>query len=155
MRRLLVVLVTVAALAVPASVTATGTTTTYKDLLVGVEIPPVTSTQGTFTGLALGQLPGTWVAQIEHDELSSPSPKITGGTFTLLGSRGQTVAGVFVGGQIWPINPGTGCRNQTYGIAASMTTGSFTGVLTHYRIMLFGTCLTYSASISGTGTLTP
>jgi hypothetical protein len=32
---------------------------------------------------------------------------------------------------------------------ASSTTGLFTAVLTHYRTRLFGYCITYSASVTG------
>ena len=57
-------------------------------------------------------------------------------------------------------NPGsTGCVNQYYGVnlklgavtanGAGNGWGSFGGTLTHHRRSVFGTCVTYSATITG------
>jgi hypothetical protein len=150
MRTLLVSAAVIAGLAVPAA----GSAATYQDQFFGVEVPPVTSTLGTFTGVATGQLPGRWYAQIQHAPLSSEtSVPITGGSFTLTALDGRTVAGSVVGGSVAVTNPGSGCRNQTFAVNVVLSDGGFAGTLTHYRTPLFGTCITYSASIVGSGTL--
>ncbi|MGZ6881083.1 MAG: hypothetical protein ACXVGB_14435 [Mycobacteriaceae bacterium] len=54
------------------------------DRVVGTEIPPISSTLGTFLGVASGELPGQWRVQIVHQPLASgPSVAITGGTFMM------------------------------------------------------------------------
>jgi hypothetical protein len=152
MRTLLVSAAVIAGLSVPAA----GSAATYQDQFFGVEVPPVTSTLGTFTGVATGQLPGRWYAQIQHAPLSSATPtvQITGGFFTLDPFDGPTVSGTVVDGSVMVTDPGSGCTNQTFTVDVKLSDGStFTGTLTHYRTPLFGACITYSASIVGSGTL--
>jgi hypothetical protein len=76
--------------------------------------------------------------------------------------RRRRVSGTFVhhGGTITTIDPGTNCTNERYlvtGALENVTTsttaggsGSFSVTLTHYRTLLFGRCITYSASVVGT-----
>jgi len=59
----------------------------------------------------------------------------------------------------------TGCVNQRYAVngllgdvgfgSRGSGTGTFTATLTHYRTKIFGYCVTYSASISGSLSLAP
>jgi hypothetical protein len=62
-------------------------------------------------------------------------------------------------------NAGAGCTNQTYDVTGTLAsvsvasvsngTGSFAGVLTHYRAAFpFFGCVTYSASVAGTLSVT-
>ena len=151
MRKLIVAAAAVAALAAPVAATAT----TYTDTIAGIEIPPITSTLGTFTGVAGGQLPGTWYAQIVHEPLSSGSTvAVTGGTFVLQTIYGSTLDGAVTGGTVTVTNTGAGCTNQTFAVDATLTIGSFSGTLTHYRTRIFGRCVIYSASITGNATFT-
>lgn len=151
MRRLLGTGLAVAALSLPA---ASASAATYADEFTGVEIPPVTSTLGTFTGVATGQLPGVWYAQIAHEPLSTGTTvAITGGSFTVYTITGRTISGGITGGTVTVTNLGSGCRNQTFTVNATLSDGNFTGTLTHYRYSFFGSCITYSASIVGNGTI--
>lgn len=139
--------------------------TTYADSLSGVEYW-ASSTQGRFTGRASGQLPGVWNATVNHTVLSlasTPTARITGGTFELATSIGglpTLVTGTFLpGGTVNVINPGTGCTNQTFAVRGPLGnvglwysgtgTGAFAVTLTHYRLRVFGSCITYSASVVG------
>jgi hypothetical protein len=74
------------------------------------------------------------------------------------------VTGRFTGGTVQVINPGTNCTKQTFavnGILGSVGTwwsgsgsGSFVVTLTHYRKYVFGSCVTYGASVRGSLSLT-
>jgi hypothetical protein len=144
------------ALAAPAS-------TTFH--VVGAEIA-ATSTEGTFVGKALGNLGdrAAWKAVVDHTRLGAAPATITGGTLrmtTLSPSlSADFVVGTFTGGSISVVNPGLSCSNQTFDVAGrlgNVTTSTTTGgsgrfdvVLTHYRILLFGHCYTYSATVKGT-----
>lgn len=135
-------------------------TTTYNDTVQGAEYY-ATSTQGRFAGYASGDLPGSWVAVVNHTPLS-PNATITGGTFTLNGTT--DASGTFTAGTVTQTAAGSGCRNQQYHLegtlgnvvvgAATGGTGTFSGTLTHYRYPLFGRCVTYSATIGGQVSLT-
>ena len=119
-----------------------------------------TSTVGTFVGTATtaGDA-GLWVASIVHTPLSSAGQAdVTGGTFTY---RGKTlrIAGAFTGGSVSQTSGFTGCTNQRYDVHGDLTltspgpgSGVVNGVLTHYRVWLFGRCITYSATIKGSAT---
>jgi hypothetical protein len=139
--------------------------TTYTDAISGYEYA-ATSTQGSFAGTASGDLPGYWKATVDHTAL--PDANITGGDFylaTYLNGSATSVTGNFTGGTVKQISGFTGCVNQQYAVngdlgnAGSGSTGTgdgtFTGTLTHYRTKIFGYCVTYSASITGTLTLSP
>jgi hypothetical protein len=69
-------------------------TTAYTDTLTGTEIVPITSTLGTFVGVATGQLPAAWRVQITHEPLATgPSVLITGGTLSLRTRSGKRLRG--------------------------------------------------------------
>jgi hypothetical protein len=140
--------------------------TTYSDTISGYEYA-ATSTQGSFAGTASGALPGTWSATVDHTPLGTYA-KITGGDFhlaTYLNGAAATVTGEFTTGTVRQFSGFTGCVNQQYavngtlgdvGFGSSGTgAGSFAGTLTHYRTKILGYCVTYSASITGSLTLTP
>ncbi len=132
-------------------VALTGTasaTTAYSDRLTGTEIVPVSSTRGTFVGVARGQLPAAWRGQITHERLSTgPTVAITGGSFVLLTRSGHTVRGSVTGGTVSVTDLGSHCTDQTYEVTASLSNGSFDGTLTHHRRSIFGRCLIYAATI--------
>ncbi len=147
----------------PASVMAA---TTYSDSISGHEYA-VTSTQGSFAGTASGALPGAWSATVDHTPLGT-SATITGGDFhlaTYLHGALTTVTGDFTAGTVKQLSGFTGCVNQQYAVngvlgdvgagSAGSGTGTFAATLTHYRTKIFGYCLTYSASISGSLSLAP
>jgi hypothetical protein len=158
-------LVLVAALVVAASATAaTSAAATYADALKGVEVA-ATSTQGTFVGTASGALPGQWAATVDHTPLS-PDATLTGGSFsiaTTLNGLPTLVTGSFSGGTV-TFATGSGCTNQQFTIDGTLDhvgtwytgagSGTFVGTLTHYRTSIFGRCITYSASVTGSVTLT-
>jgi hypothetical protein len=96
-----------------------------------------------------------------------PTATITGGSFSLatsLDGASTLVTGKFTGGTVQVKNVGTTCSDQTFavdGVLGSVGpwysgtgSGSFSVMLTHYRRLLFGSCITYSASVSGTISLT-
>jgi hypothetical protein len=151
----------------PAAATAA---TTYTDTLSGMEYW-ATSTQGRFTGKATGQLTGYWNATVDHTPLSlaaTPTATITGGRFALATSIGDIptlVTGTFVaGGIVNVIDPGANCTNQTFAVHGPLGnvgpwysgtgTGTFAVTLTHFRTRVFGSCVTYSASVTGSLSLT-
>jgi hypothetical protein len=156
----------VLALATPAGALAGQT---YTDTISGYEYY-YTSTDGKFAGTASGALPGDWNADVQHTTLClscTPTATITGGSFsvaTTLGGIPTLVSGKFTGGTVQVINKGASCTNQTFdvnGILGSVGpwysgpgTGTFTAVLTHYRTSIFGSCVTYGASVKGTLSLT-
>jgi hypothetical protein len=147
-----------ALMALPAGAAAT---TTYLDTISGSEIY-ATSTEGTFVGSASGALPGSWEATIDHTPLS-PNATITGGSFylaTTINSIPVAVSGDFTGGTVMRLNPdATRCVNQYLSINAYLSnvgigfsgsgTGTFTGTLVHHRVLVFGYCVIYSATVTG------
>jgi hypothetical protein len=150
---------TVLALAMP---TAAAATTTYHDSISGYEYR-ATSTKGDFAGTASGDLPGYWQATVYHEPLS-PNGNVTGGSFYLATSVSGTPTAVYghiatTGGAVIQTNAGANCTNQVYAVSlildhvtASGTgsgTGTFSGTLTHLRRSVYGYCLTYSATITG------
>ena len=149
----------------PASAIA-ATVTTYSDPISGFEYTAA-STQGSFAGAALGAVPGPWSATVDHTPLGT-SATITGGEFSLATYRDgtlTTITGHFTAGTIQQLSGFTGCVNQRYAVdgllggvgfrAAGSGTGTFAATLTHYRAKIFGYCVTYSASISGSLSLAP
>jgi hypothetical protein len=133
--------------------------TVYSDSAVAAEIS-ATSTRGVFVGTASGNLPGAWYAAVNHSPLSSGTVAITGGVFDLYTAQNftpETLTGSFTGGTITPLALGANCTNQRYQIAGTLTavslgsqnrgTGTFAAVLTHYRTSIFGSCVTYFATI--------
>ena len=126
--------------------------TAYSDTLTGTEIVPVSSTLGTFVGVATGQLPGAWRVQIAHEPLATgPTVLITGGTFTLRTSSGKRFHGPVTAGSVTVIDRGSQCTNQTYRVSAAVKIGSVAVTLTHHRRSFFGRCVVYAATIQGQG----
>jgi hypothetical protein len=138
---------------------ATGLSSVY--VVAGVETSIPTNNTSTFAGGALGSSGDSafWHASITHAALSScpfgstASCAITGGSFALTSSDGAQLAGSFTGGSVTPISQQTPCGKQVFGVSGALATTSgpatFTATLTHYRTFLFGTCVTYFATVTG------
>jgi hypothetical protein len=138
---------------------------TYGDTISGHEYY-ATSTDGRFAGNASGALPGDWNADVQHTKLClscTPTARITGGSFALatpLNGVPTLVTGSFSGGTIQVIDRGADCTNQTYAVNGILSSvgpwyrgrgsGAFDVILTHYRTWIFGSCVTYGASVTGT-----
>lgn len=135
----------------------------YTDNIAGGELPNATATEGQFAGTATRDLPGAWYADVKHDPLSgASSANITGGSFrlaTAINYQAVTVTGLFIGGTVAQKSGFTGCTNQTYAVAGTLTnvginggggSGQFTATLTHYRTFIWWLgCVTYSATVTG------
>jgi hypothetical protein len=165
-RTLLVLALVVLGLSVPGTADATRT---YNDTVSGHEYF-FTPTDGKFAGTASGALPGYWNTDVQHTQLClscTPTATITGGSVelaTTLDGSLTLVTGDFTGGAVQVTNVGAGCTNQTFtvdGVLGSVGpwyrgngSGSFSVTLTHYRRRIFGSCITYAASVAGTLSLT-
>ena len=153
-RRILgsLILAPVVAIALAAN-TLASSSFTYK--LSGFEIA-ATSTVGTFVGVGTtADDAGTWSASIVHSPLTNGAAVIQGGTFAYDGTA-RDIAGAFTGGSLNQASGSLGCTNQTYNVTGSLAltvpssgTGTFSAVLTHYRISLFGRCIVYAATVKG------
>ena len=161
----------VTALALPAGAAAAPASTTFA--ISGNEYA-FTSTVGSFAGTGHGIDGGdraAWNTSVQHDPLGSVPTWVNGGSFqmTTVSPTGHvdSVTGTFAyhGGMITPIPPpGPGCRNQQFqvtgtlqGVATNTSSGgsgTFSAVLTHYRISLFGQCFIYNARVAGTVSFT-
>jgi hypothetical protein len=170
--RSFVVLAAVIAAATAAAVVGTvvapadaGAATRVTDTIRGAEVA-FTATQGTFVGVATGDLPGGWRAVIDHTRLS-PGATITGGTFVLRPLAGlglDAVRGRFAwGGRVTRVFQAPGCGRQVYAVRARLRnvgvgggtgTGAIAARLTHYRTLFLGRCVAYRATVNGTVTLT-
>ncbi len=153
---------TVMALALPSAASAA---TAYTDTASGYEYY-FSSTEGRFAGSASGSLPGYWNAIVDHTPLS-PNAVVTGGSVdltTYVNGAPALVEGAVTGGTVTRLNPGaTGCVDQYYGVdlvlggvgvnSPGAGTGDFGGTLIHHRNSVLGYCVTYSATISGTLTV--
>jgi hypothetical protein len=153
---------TAVALAVPAAASAAPS---WTDTVSGNEYY-ATSTEGRFAGSASGQLPGYWNAVVDHTPLS-PNAEVTGGSVdiaTTVKGLPADVEGAVTDGTVTRLNPGaTGCVDQYYAVDLVLSsvgvngpgsgTGSFDGTLIHHRHSVFGYCLTYSATIGGSMTV--
>ncbi|HEV2011071.1 MAG TPA: hypothetical protein VGS17_08615 [Candidatus Limnocylindria bacterium] len=137
-------------------------TFTYAYAVTGRELF-ATPTLGVFAGTATGLQAGSWFAYIGHMPLSTTPPVlITGGSFSLatttISGSAVTVSGTFSRGTVKPGLPGTNCTNQTYdvlgtlaqvGVGGGTGTGTFSAILTHYRLLLWGRyCVTYKATVT-------
>jgi hypothetical protein len=162
LKAFIVVALATLALCAPASTLAAQT---YNDTISGYEYF-ATSTDGKFAGSAAGALPGAWNADVQHTPLCvscTPTATITGGSFSLattLNTIPALVTGVFSGGTVQVIDLGAGCTNQSFAVNGILGnvgpwysgsgSGTFTATLTHYRVPIFGRCITYAASVAGT-----
>jgi hypothetical protein len=165
MRAFLIAAAAAAAMCLPAAAPAAQTSS---DTISGYEYY-ATSTDGKFAGAAAGLLPGGWNADVHHTALCltcTPTATITGGSFlltTLLNGVPALITGSFTGGIVQVINAGANCTNQIFAVDGILGkvgtwysgngTGSFDVTLTHYRRAIFGSCVTYGASVAGTLTL--
>jgi hypothetical protein len=161
-RLVLAVALAVLALCIPISASAAQS---YDDTIRGFEYF-ATSTDGGFAGTAAGALPGDWNADVQHTPLClscTPTATITGGSVllaTVLGGSPTLVTGKFTDGSVQVINVGADCTNQTFAVNGTLGSvgpwfsgsgrGTFSATLTHYRYSIFGRCITYSASVAGT-----
>jgi hypothetical protein len=138
--------------AATAGVAAGASTTTLTSALSGIEVPPISSTRGTFVGVAGGTVRFSWRAQIVHVPLSAGAAvPVTGGHFTLLSAWGRRLRGAVTGGSVAVVDRGSGCRDQRYRVEVTSTVGSFAGTLVHNRRSILGQCLITSATIDGDG----
>lgn len=146
----------------PAAAVAAPASETFD--IQGAEIA-FTSTRGTFIGYGEGSANegSAWKAVVDHTPLSSQPVVITGGRFSMgtasLAPSADFVVGAFTGGTITEINPGIGCTKQTFRVSGTVGnvststtsggTGLFDVVLSHHRMSVFGRCVTYAATVSG------
>ena len=150
----------VAAAALVISPAAAIAATTSADSVSGLEYA-ATSAQGRFVGIASGALPGAWSVTVDHTPLGT-SAAITGGDFhlaTRLDGTLTVISGHFTRGTVRQLSGFIGCASQRYAVtgvlggvgpgSAGRGTGTFAATLTHYRTEIFGQCVTYSASVSG------
>lgn len=117
--------------------------------VVGTEVPPISSTRGTFVGASQGPV-GAWRISIRHQALNTgPTVAVTGGSL-LIGLRtGTALRSSVTGGSVSVTNRGPHCTTQVYAVHVELTAGTFDGTLQHHRRSLFGHCVIYAASISG------
>ena len=109
---------------------------------------------------------GGWRASIEHSGVISPSGWISGGSAELILADTSTIRATVAGGSVTLVaGSETECAAMTHQVVGSLVdvirggrstvgTGTLTATLVHHRTWLFGRCLTYSASVDGTITLT-
>lgn len=154
------------ALAVSASGAAAASGVSARYAVAGIETSIPTNNTSTFKGGAIGSGGDVaiWNAGVVHQALSNcpfgsnTSCAITGGVFSLTSSSGARLTGSFTGGLVTPVSQQTPCGKQVFGVTGALATtsgpGSFTATLTHYRTLLFGTCITYFATITGSVLLT-
>jgi hypothetical protein len=146
-------------IAVSGAAAATGLSTVY--VVAGVETSIPTNNTSAFAGAAVGSGGDTavWKASVVHQALSNcpfgsnTSCAITGGSFSLSSSSGARLTGSFTSGSVTPVSQQTPCGKQIFGVAGTLATTSgpalFAATLTHYRTLLFGRCITYFATITG------
>ena len=162
-------LLAIAALALPAGASAAPASTTFA--IAGNEYA-FTSTVGSFAGIGRGNAGdrALWNTSVQHDPLGSVPTYVNGGSFQMVTwsptGHVDSVTGTFVhhGGTITTLSTGPNCTNQRFLVTdtlqdvATRTTsggsGSFSAVLTHYRISLFGRCMIYNARVVGTVSFT-
>ena len=160
------------ALALGASLVMTVTaaaSSTYTEWIHGGELPNATPTEGQFVGEATGSFAGTWYIDVKHQDLSHHPAYITGGSFrlnTVINGWPDAIHGSFTPwhGTVSQLSGFSGCTNQRfsvhgelYGVGPESENGSgtFSATLTHYRANVwFVGCVVYSASVSGTVSLT-
>jgi hypothetical protein len=142
----LAVLVTVGVL----GLAATAFASSKVDLrVVGTEVPPISSTRGTFVGASQGPV-GAWRISIRHQALATgPTVAVTGGSLLIALRTGDALRSSVTGGSVSVTNRGSHCTTQVYAVHVQLTAGTFDGTLMHHRHSLFGRCLIYAATING------
>ena len=156
LRTTIVVVTALAALGLcaPAATAATASTTR----IGGLEYA-ATDTEGRFGGAADGPVRGAWTATVAHDPWTGGAVPITGGAFTLHGTRQREIHGTFVDGTVTPLDDdSSGCANQRYDVAGTLALdgggeGSFEVVLTHLRTQADSGCHIYGALVAGSLTV--
>jgi hypothetical protein len=141
-------------LAATVAVAAASTSASYG--VRGVEVY-ATATRGVFTGVAWAADDyGDWYAVVDHTVFDAArAATITGGTFDLNGYR-RDVSGTFnQGGTVLLRWADSGCGREVFDVDGTLTlagggTGVFDATLVHYRTSVFGRCITYGATVSGT-----
>ena len=123
----------------------------------GVEYA-ATDTTGSFFGFALAADDyGTWLATIDHAALPTSvngTANITGGAFALDGKIRDLAGAVDNGGLITLLTTSP-CGKQTYSVVGALTlaggagSATFNAVLTHFRTLLRGRCITFAATVKG------
>ena len=95
--------------------------------VVGTEVPPISSTRGTFVGAAQGPV-GAWRISIRHEALSTGSTvAVTGGSL-LIGLRtGTALRSPVTGGFVSVTNRGAHCTTQVYAVHVRLAPGRSTG----------------------------
>jgi hypothetical protein len=160
----LVLLAAPLVLASPAAASiAAPTTETYT--MTGYEIY-FAADHAIFVGTGDGQdgareLSG-WYTSVYHSVVVVPSGDVTGGTAFLQRIDGVEIQGDISGGEAVQTDPGDNCTTETHQVTAQLTnvtrtdepgvvgTAVLSATLTHYHVMVFGTCYAYSASVNGT-----
>jgi hypothetical protein len=122
--------------------------------VVGTEVPPISSSLGTFVGAAHGPI-GGWGIQIRHRPLrTGPTVPITGGSLWLALRTGDALHSQVAGGSVTVTSRGARCTNQVYAVHVELAGGStFDGTLVHRRHSFFHRCVIYAATISGHASL--
>ena len=142
---------------------------TYTEYIHGGELPNATPTEGQFVGEASGSFAGAWYIDVRHQDLSHHPAYITGGSFrlnTVINGWPDAIHGTFTPwhGTVKQLSGFSGCTNQRFAVRGELSnvgldnghgSGTFSATLTHYRanVWLVG-CVVYSASVSGTVSLT-
>lgn len=144
---------------------------TYTEWIHGSELPNATPTEGQFVGEATGSFAGAWYIDVTHQVLQNNQTPvaIAGGSFrlnTVINGWPNAIRGAFTPwhGTVAQLSGFSGCTNQQFavngalsgvGVGGGSGSGSFKATLTHYRANIwFVGCIVYSASVSGTVSLT-
>jgi hypothetical protein len=121
--------------------------------IVGTEVPPISSTRGTFVGASQGPV-GAWRISIRHEALNTgPTVAVTGGSLLIALRDGTALRSSVTGGSVSVRNRGAQCTTQVYAVRVELAGGAFDGTLMHRRHSLFGHCVIYAATISGRAVL--
>lgn len=164
MRRFVVLVAAFAAVALLAALPAAAATPNYSVSGIETGIPqpygPAESTS-PFAGTAFSWSAGlaAWTAHVTHYSLAACATLgngcITGGDFTLSGA--SSLSGSFASGTIAQISGSTApCTSRAvYRVTGLVDldgggTATFTARLTHYQVSVFGSCVPYFATVSGT-----
>ena len=148
----LVVLVAVGVLGVAGAAFADSTVDLH---VVGTEVPPISSTRGTFVGASQGPV-GAWRISISHQALSTgPTVAVTGGSLLIALRTGTALRSSVTGGTVSVTSRGSHCTTQVYAVHVQLAAGTFDGTLMHHRHSLFGRCVIYAATIGGHAVLQP